>query len=424
MHIKEHRPRGSRVSAYNSRKRKMSFSTRVCGACCALILASQFAVASDWRTPEAQLAEKIAAVTGPGVIALDVINRSSIAAADVEQIRRELTSLLAGSGIRVWQPDQAAATVRLSLSENLQNYVWVAQIQQATNEATATIVSVNRPASTATAQSAPPLTLHVAPLVSQPAPILDLAIIEGSPRRMLVLGAAGVTIHEFKDGRWVPGQSLAIKTPVALPRDLRGRIFLRKDHLFDAFLPGLLCRSTGAAPLGLNCQRSDDPWPLESEDPGVSGFFSPARNFFTGALVPGMGKQKSAPTFYSAAAVPRQNYTLWVFTGLDGQLHLLDGINDQVATKIHWGSDIAGVRTACRQTAQVVATAPGEDSQDSLQAFEFPDREPLAVSQKFALQGTVTALWTAQAGDTATAVVRNSDTGKYDAVQINLTCGQ
>jgi hypothetical protein len=59
-----------------------------------------------------------------------------------------------------------------------------------------------------------------------------------------------------------------------------------------------------------------------------------------------------------------------------------------------------------------------------LQAFEFPDREPQAVSQKLALQGTLTALWTAQTGDTATAVIRNSDTGKYDAVQINLTCGQ
>jgi len=421
VYIKEHRVVCSSVAAYNSRKPTMSFSLRVCGACCALIIASQIAFASDWRVPEAQLTEKIAAVTGPGVIALDVVNRSSVSSADAEQIRRELTSLLSASGIRVWQPDQAAAAVKLTLSENLQNYVWVAQIQQATNEASVVMVAAVRPSTVSSTQNAPPVALHPTPLVSQAEPILDVAIIEGSPRRILVLGATGVTIHEFKDGRWVPGQSLIIKTPVPLPRDLRGRIFLRKDHLFDAYLPGLICRSSG---LNMNCQQSDDPWPLETEDLRVSGFFSPARNFFTGALVPGIGKQKSAPTFYSAAAVPRQNYMLWVFTGLDGQLHLLDGINDQVATKIHWGSDIAGVRTACRQTAQVIATAPGEDSQDSLQAFEFPDREPQAVSEKLALQGTVTALWTAQTGDMATAVIRNSDTGKYDAVQINLTCGQ
>jgi hypothetical protein len=411
----------STVPAYNSRKPTMSFSLRVCGACCTLIIVSQIAFGSDWRAPEAQIAEKIGAITGPGVIALEVINRSSINSAEAEQIRRELTSLLAASGIRVWQPDQAAATVKLTLSENLQEYVWVAQVQQATNENTVAIVSMSRPASAGAAPNAPPLTLHITPLVSQSEPILDVAMVEGSPRRMLVLSKAGVIIHEFRDGRWIPGQSLAIKAPVPLPRDLRGRILLRKDHLFDVYLPGLICRSSG---LNMNCQRSDDPCPLETEELRVSGFFSPTRNFFTGALAPGIGKQKSAPAFYSAAALPRQNYTLWVFTGLDGQLHLLDGINDQVATKIHWGSDIAGVRAACRPTAQVIATAQGEDSQDTLQAFEFPDREPLAVSQKLALQGAVAALWTAQTGDTAMAVVRNSDTGKYDAIQINLTCSQ
>src|SRR3954471_19005576 len=92
VHIKEHRVVRNRAAAYNSRKPTMSFSLRVC-ACCALIIASQIVFASDWRAPEAQLSEKIAAVTGPGVIALDVVNRSSISSADTEQIRRELTSL-------------------------------------------------------------------------------------------------------------------------------------------------------------------------------------------------------------------------------------------------------------------------------------------------------------------------------------------
>jgi len=270
VYIKEHRVVCSSVAAYNSRKPTMSFSLRVCGACCALIIASQIAFASDWRVPEAQLTEKIAAVTGPGVIALDVVNRSSVSSADAEQIRRELTSLLSASGIRVWQPDQAAAAVKLTLSENLQNYVWVAQIQQATNEASVVMVAAVRPSTVSSTQNAPPVALHPTPLVSQAEPILDVAIIEGSPRRILVLGATGVTIHEFKDGRWVPGQSLIIKTPVPLPRDLRGRIFLRKDHLFDAYLPGLICRSSG---LNMNCQQSDDPWPLETEDLRVSGFF-------------------------------------------------------------------------------------------------------------------------------------------------------
>jgi hypothetical protein len=199
---------------------------------------------------------------------------------------------------------------------------------------------------------------------------------------------------------------------------------LRKDHLFDAYLPGLICRSTNTSPLALNCSRSDDPWPLQTEDFGVSGFFAPARNFFTGALVPGIGQQKSAPAFYSAAALPRGKYALWIFAGVDGQLHLLDGMNHQIEANIHWGSDLAGVHAACSPDWQVLATSAGSGTDDSVQAFEFADREPAAVSPPLQLNGDITALWTAPSGDSATAVFRNSETGNYEAVQLTLTCGQ
>src|SRR5579862_5657827 len=99
---------------------------------CVLIGFSGIALAADWRTPEAQLAEKIAAVTGPGVIALQVNNGSSIPSAEVEAIRHGLIDDLANSGIRVWEPDQAAAVVTVTLSENLQSYIWIAAIQQGT----------------------------------------------------------------------------------------------------------------------------------------------------------------------------------------------------------------------------------------------------------------------------------------------------
>jgi len=252
----------------------------------------------------------------------------------------------------------------------------------------------------------------------------DAAILEGNPRRMLVLGENAVTVHEFRDGHWIPGSPLAINHDRPLPRDARGRIVLRNDHLFDAYLPGLICRSTNASPLTLNCSRSDDPWPLQTEDFGVSGFFAPARNFFTGALVPGVGQQKSAPAFYSAAALPRGKYALWIFAGVDGQLHLLDGMNHQIEGSIHWGSDIAAVHAPCRQDWQVLATSAGSGKDDSVQAFEFADREPVAVSQALQLNGDLTALWTARNGDSATAVVRDSETGNYEAVQLTLTCGQ
>jgi hypothetical protein len=419
--MERHKP----CPVYNARNSEMLSPSRVLWACCLLFLwiSSQAAAASDWQRPEAQLAQKIAAATGPGVIALDVTNRSSISSPDVEEIRRALTSLLATSGVRVWAPEQAAAIVKLTLSENHQNYVWVAEITQGTNEPTILMVSTPRPASAVSGQNAPPLTLRATHIVSSPSAILDFAFIEGNPRTMLVLGEGQVTNYQFKDGRWISGQSIAIGLD-KMPRDSRGRILLRKDHLFDAYLPGLSCRSNSTPPLTVNCSQSDDPWPLQTQELGLSGFFAPTRNFFTGALVPGVDRQKSAPAFFSAAAVPRDKYTLWVFAGLDGQLHLLDGINQQTVANIHWGSDIAGVHANCRQGWQILATSAQDGLEDSIQAFEFPDRVPIAVSQRLAFNGSVTALWSAQDGQSAAAVYRDTRTGNYEAEQLNLDCSQ
>lgn len=402
------------------------------GLLLALCIFPQPGFSADWHQLTDQLVPKITAVTGPGVVALEIENRSSISPADVEQIRSELKSALSAAGIKIWQPEQASATIRVTLSENLQNYVWVAEIQQAAEERSLLIVSAPRPASGVGGQNARPLTLQVTRLISRPEPILDVAVIEGSPRRLLVLGRDSVTIYEFTANRWNQGQSVAIAHDKIMPRDARGRIFLRKDRLFDLYLPGVGCRSGNAWPLTMACTASDDPWPLAGAqqsvpgaallDSGLSAFFSPARNFFTSALVPGIGKQKSAPPFYSAAPVSRDKYVLWLFAGIDGQVHILDGINQQNAPKLQWGSEIASVHTACRSTWQVLATTSADSGQDTIQAFEFPDREPVEVSQKIELPGEVTALWGGQNNESAAMVVRNNETGNYEAILLNLTC--
>jgi hypothetical protein len=70
----------------------------------------------------------------------------------------------------------------------------------------------------------------------------------------------------------------------------------------------------------------------------------------------------------------------------------------------------------------VLATISGDSGQDTIQAFEFPDREPVEVSQKIELPGEVTALWAGQNGESAAGVVRNHETGNYEAMLFNLAC--
>ncbi|HZP17318.1 MAG TPA: hypothetical protein VFB00_05100, partial [Terriglobales bacterium] len=128
--------------------------------------------------------------------------------------------------------------MKVTLSENLQEYVWVAEIQQGTSPLVTELVSLPRPETAINLQSSPPLSIHIVPLISRPEPILDVVILEGNPRRLFALGAEQIVSHEFNDGRWVSGEALTIQHVRPFPRDLRGRLVLRKDHLFDAYLPG------------------------------------------------------------------------------------------------------------------------------------------------------------------------------------------
>ena len=241
---------------------------------------------------------------------------------------------------------------------------------------------------------------------------------------MIVLEPESVVLFKLQDGRWQQEQSLPLSHSHPWPRDLRGRLALRKDHLFDAYLPGIFCRSSTTAPLALNCYDSDDPWPLGTDQSGLSAFFAPTRNFFTGALSPGIEKQTTVKAFYSAAMLPREKYKLWVFSTVDGQVHLLDGVTDQTAAKLGWGSDIASVRSGCGLGWQVLVTGNGDGAGETVTAFEIADREPVAVSQPVEFNGAITALWTDSDGTGAIAVSQNSETGKYEAYRLSIACGQ
>jgi hypothetical protein len=157
----------------------------------------------------------------------------------------------------------------------------------------------------------------------------------------------------------------------------------------------------------------------------MGAFYAATRNFFTGALTPGVGRFKTVSKFYSAALLPREKYLLWLFTATDGHIHMVDGLSDQ-ATNMNWGSDLASVKTACGAGWQVLATSFDEETGDSVRAYELPDRDPVAVSAAvdFGAPAELTALWTETTGGTAVAVVRHKETGTYEAFRLAVACNQ
>jgi hypothetical protein len=403
--------------------------------------------AVDWSVAEQQLARKIVAVAGAGPVSITFENRSSLTRRESEIIQNGLRSTLETMGTHFAKAEVSSIAITISLSENLASYVWVAEIRHSAGDFAVAMVSAPRPEGATGSHESVPLSLRKIALWTEVDPVLDVAVLEESatPTRIAVLNPEKVSLYRWQGGKWIEEQSLPISHAKPWPRDPRGRVVPARDHLLDVFLPGVVCHSTGSISIALRCNDSDDPWPLvagawsgmnvsvfpsegssnspSGELPEIKGFFSSSRNFFTGALTPGVGKFTNVPKFYSAAPVQREKSVLWLFAALDGHVHTVDGVSDQPTT-LPWGSDVTSVRTACGAGWQVLATSVGEQPQDSIRAYEIPDRDPVTVSAAVDFSGGITALWTEARGDTAVAVTKDRETGSYEAFRLALACSR
>ena len=375
-----------------------------------------------------QLAHRIAAASGPGAFALEVTNRSSLDDKSVREVRSVLEAQLQIEGVHATKAEQAMGTIEVALSESLRDYVWAAGIVIGSDERKIALVSLPRSQAGTSFAPALPIVLKTALIFAQEQPILDIAVVEmPGGARLLVLDGSAVAIYRQAGAnpaaRWELEASLPIAHARAFPRDLRGRLLLRRDHLFDVYLPGTFCHSNSTTPLTLACNESDDPWPLTADDGSARAFFATSRNFFTGALSPGIGKISNVPSFYSAAALPRSNYVLWALAAVDGSLHLVDGVADQAIRGGKWGSDLAAVHSTCGVGTQLLVSGSGDADRDGLRAYEIPDRDPVAVSSAAEFDGEIVALWPEGSGNSAAAIVRRKDTGWYEAYRVSVTCG-
>ncbi len=415
------------IPVYNAHKPQMSnrFGARtVCWSLTFLLFLVPSVSASPWMAAERELTQKIAAITGPGTISLRLENRSSLAAGDLNTIGSELKAQLEGAGIRVVPETQSTAAIQLTFSANIQAYVWVAQIQQGGNPPTVVMVSIPRTGPLVAVRESSLMAIAKIPLWSQANQILDVGVIDSPPRLIILEPERIVLYSRLHSDQWQQDREFAISHIRPWPRDLRGRLLLRKDHLFDAYLPGVFCSAGAGTALYVHCNESEDPWPLGSDTGWLNAFFSPTRDFFTGVLTPGVGQQRSVAAFYSAAPIARGNYVLWLFATVDGNVHAVDGMTDLTLPQSGWGSDIASVKSTCGLGWQVLATGRSVDGPDSLRAFQFPDREPVAVSDAVAMSGPVVALWTEPSGSTAIAIIRDPGTGHYEAFRVAISCGQ
>lgn len=400
---------------YNSLFPMTGLRRHLWGTILALLLASP-ALASDFTSPVADFAKSIASTGITGSITFSLLNSSSLPNSDVIAIRSGLEGQLRSLGLRITTTNNAAADVRVTLSENIEGYLWVAEIRKGDNTEVR-MIPVPRIMPSHSPGAAPAMTIQKALLWSGSDQILD-ATVDGN--RLLVLKPTSVSVFSLSSGNWKLDQDLPLLHDHDFPRDLRGLIVLATDHVADLYLPGTSCRLTNNGGYAVSCRDEDDPWPIS----GRSALFNSARNYFTGALFG--TANNSVPPFYSAATFERQGSLFSIFAGVDGQVRTSDGTSESIlaATAVSdWGSDIAAIKSGCGSGTQLLVSSAGDDSiADSLRAFEFPGSAPQLVSAATGFPGPITTLWSHNGGSAITAITNNLQTGSYEAYTVSVTC--
>lgn len=362
------------------------------------------------------MAGRVVAITGT---AIDLHVRAEgprKSADDVASFLEEFTCALGERGLRVTEaagrravtePPPGSAVITVTATDNVDGRVWVADIRR--GEAR-DIVMVTRPGAAPAKgpDAADQFMLEVAPLFAGASPILDAVALGDT---LLVLDPTALIAFNRQGSAWQARATQRIAHAGPWPRDVRGRL-VPDGAVVRVYLPGVACAAT-PEPLSLSCRDASEPWPIDVPKAELA----PGRNYFNAA---------GLPPFFSAARVGGDQGAWFLVAAVDGGVGLFSGRFEPLGSASGWGSELAGITSGCGRGHQVLAVIPadGPEAGDVVRAFEMVGRQPVAVTPAATLPGSVTALWPAADGKAALAIVREHETGRYEALQLSVVCAR
>ncbi|HTB95417.1 MAG TPA: hypothetical protein VK716_00290 [Terracidiphilus sp.] len=378
-----------------------------------------------WDQPASSLADQVAAILGPGQAKLSLRNASTISGETLPAIRRQLEQDLKTHGILLGGVE-SANQINVTLSESSRERLWVAEVVQG-NETHVTMVHL----APGIQPHSPPksgLMLRSQTIFTSHDPLL--AVLE-TPGGIITLQTEQIVVFAHIPVGWSETKRIPLNLKHPESRDPHGELVVPPNAAgFQAWLGGIECNGVepeSASDSSIQCRESDDPWPLIQAGtaigaPVLGAFYNPNRNYFTGILTPALNVE--LPPFYAAAMIPRPvGGSALLVGGVDGKVRMLDnGALRNVSGTRDWGSDFAAVHSGCGNGSQIVASGSGEAATDSLRAYELPALEAVPASSPLAMNGTVTALWTAPDGKSALAIVHTSTEGQYEVDRVTALC--
>jgi len=379
---------------------------------------------AEWTTRIETLATKIADAVKPSkTISLDVQNLSSLGVVDVEMIRKALHAELQKRGIRI---APSGVDVEVTLSENVERFVWVAEVHQK-DEPKVFIASLEGKAPRSAPITRKPVVLHREVIWQQPEPMMDFLVsdvsADGRPQ-MFVLEAKRVVSYRKDNGEWKPSETFAIPVPDHRPRDIRGLIDAT-NLLFTLKLSDAQCSGGATVSFELKCEKgTTSAWPFLAggQDRGSMEIVE-SRNYFGNDLHVYVDVEVKPPQFYSIAVMKRLKGGEWILTEVDGKARKYGENNKAIAVYSGWGDGVVSVGAGCGTNWQILASAPGDWTEtDRLQSYDVEQTAAVASGEPLELSGPIFAMWPGPDAKAVRVVSKNLKTGMYEASIITVSC--
>jgi hypothetical protein len=208
---------------------------------------------SKWNDAVHTLAGKIAIGSGgPGKIAFDFKNISSLNSADSKTIRQALKDDLTQRHMRFATMASAETQVTVTLSEGTEGLIWAGEIRHG-DERQVVIVVVPKSGDGSGDRTKESLSLDRRLIWEQQAKVLDFALFNssaGASATLAILEPDRMVFYHTVESQWQLWRTADISHPGPWPRDVRGSIDFSANKLW---LSGVQCSCDFEHPDHIEC---------------------------------------------------------------------------------------------------------------------------------------------------------------------------
>jgi hypothetical protein len=393
-----------------------------------LILIAGPCWADDASTKAArELAQKIAAqIDHKKKVIVEIVDLTGeMRAGDLDDAKKSIEGELRARGLRTAADSSFDAKVRITLSADNAERLWIADFDN--DGAHATLIEPFERSSFDAKPWASRTHVDRELVFSGNAPFLDFACTNPTTAKecgkVLVLYTDAVVLMDSDQNF----PRIAISHENAWPRDVRGRINISGSD-FEARVEGVECVGNVGRVATAKCGMQTGAWDFTGPQSEVAfGDVVSFGNFFVRAgIVPTNGTKVKADPFYSLSGMEINGEPGWISIGTDSVARLFSEKSGQIlGTATRWGSELASVKTDCGTGWQILVTSARDHTEtDSITVYEWSGHEFRAISDPLEMSGTIVAMWPAQDGGRTRAVVRNLKTGSYEAYLLKVGCSQ